>query len=287
MGSTAPARLLDRWILSRLDALVAEVRGALDGYDAARGAGDRGVRRRPLELVRPPQPAPVLEGRAGRRQARRLRDAARGADDLAACSRRSSRTWPTRCGRTWSARSTRRGPTACTSTDYPQPRAGRRDAADRGGGRPGAPGRGAGTHGTGRVGVRTRQPLRDGARQAAGIGERARSARTRRSPRELTARGPRGAERPRRCELHRRRVGAGRAQPVPAAAGDRAAARRRPSARSWPGRGRATGSCCDDGRARGRRRRRCQPTSSSSPRAPGRATRWPRRATCSSRSTPS
>ena len=43
-------------------------------YDAQRATrADRGVRGRAVELVRPPQPAPLLEGRAGRRQARRLR----------------------------------------------------------------------------------------------------------------------------------------------------------------------------------------------------------------------
>ena len=74
--------LLDRWILSRLDALVAEARDVVRRLRRdARHAGHRGVRRRPLELVRAPQPASVLEGRARRRQARRLRDAVRGAHD--------------------------------------------------------------------------------------------------------------------------------------------------------------------------------------------------------------
>jgi isoleucyl-tRNA synthetase len=35
-GAAAARTLLDRWILSRLDALIAEVRAALDGYDAQR-----------------------------------------------------------------------------------------------------------------------------------------------------------------------------------------------------------------------------------------------------------
>ena len=38
MASRRRARLLDRWILSRLDGLVGEVRAALDGYDAMRAA---------------------------------------------------------------------------------------------------------------------------------------------------------------------------------------------------------------------------------------------------------
>ena len=37
-GADAARTLLDRWISSRLDALIAEVRAALDGYDAARAA---------------------------------------------------------------------------------------------------------------------------------------------------------------------------------------------------------------------------------------------------------
>ncbi len=71
---------LDRWILSRLDGLVGEVGAAYAGYDAqARGSGHRIVRGGPVELVRAPQPATVLEGRARRRQAGRLRDVVRSA----------------------------------------------------------------------------------------------------------------------------------------------------------------------------------------------------------------
>ena len=56
-----------------------------------------------IELVRPPQPRPLLGGRReSARQARRLLDAVRmPADDDASWSRRSCRFWPRRCGRTW------------------------------------------------------------------------------------------------------------------------------------------------------------------------------------------
>ena len=76
-GQASELTVNDRWILSRLDGTTAGVRQALDNYDAAaRHPGHRGLRRRPVELVHPPQSPPVLEGRARRRQACRLRDAA-------------------------------------------------------------------------------------------------------------------------------------------------------------------------------------------------------------------
>ena len=59
----------------------------------------------------------------------------------------------------------------------------------------------------------------------------------------------------------------------------------RPSARSWPARDRASGGSARTGPSRSAASS-CSPTSSSSPRGHGRATRSPRRATCSSRSTP-
>ena len=75
-GVEASRTILDRWILSRLDGLIGEVRAALDAYDAdARRAGDRGLRRRAVQLVRASQPATLLEGRARRRQARGVLDA--------------------------------------------------------------------------------------------------------------------------------------------------------------------------------------------------------------------
>ncbi len=62
-GVKTARSLLDRWILSRLDGLVAEVGGGVRRLRRhARRARDRDVRRRPLELVRAPQPAPLLEG---------------------------------------------------------------------------------------------------------------------------------------------------------------------------------------------------------------------------------
>ena len=119
----AARTLLDRWILSRLD--VAGRRrcaAALDAYDAsARDAGDRGVRRRAVELVRPTQPAPLLEGRAGRRTSAPPTPPCTGAGRRRrACSRRSCRTWPRRCGRTWSRRSTPGAPDSVHLADFPE-----------------------------------------------------------------------------------------------------------------------------------------------------------------------
>ena len=58
--------VLDRWLLSELHRLVPEVTAALESFDTPR-AGRRlaDVRRRPVQLVRPPVPAPVLGGRPG------------------------------------------------------------------------------------------------------------------------------------------------------------------------------------------------------------------------------
>ena len=68
----APANDLDRWALSRLAATVETVTERLDALRRhARRPGDRGVRRRPLELVRAPL-APALLGR----RPGRVRDAA-------------------------------------------------------------------------------------------------------------------------------------------------------------------------------------------------------------------
>ena len=54
---------MDRWALAELDAVVTDVTDALEQFDAQR-AGQRlvDVRRRPVELVRPPVAAPVLVG---------------------------------------------------------------------------------------------------------------------------------------------------------------------------------------------------------------------------------
>ena len=70
---------LDRWILSELNRTCAAVVERMDAYDnfAACQRHHR-VRRRPFELVRPPQPRPLLGGRqAAARKARRLLDALR------------------------------------------------------------------------------------------------------------------------------------------------------------------------------------------------------------------
>ena len=70
-----PTHVLDRWVRSRLHHTVAAVTDALDGVRrAARRAGARRVRRRPLELVRAPFARALLERRTTRARAR---DAAR------------------------------------------------------------------------------------------------------------------------------------------------------------------------------------------------------------------
>ena len=54
--------LLDRWVLSRLAHTVAVARDGLDAFDATGGRPrDRGLRGRPLQLVRPPLAAALLE----------------------------------------------------------------------------------------------------------------------------------------------------------------------------------------------------------------------------------
>ena len=62
--SAAPT--LDRWVLSRLHATTETVIERLDDYDTTTaGPRDRGVRRRAVELVRPPVAAPLLGRRPG------------------------------------------------------------------------------------------------------------------------------------------------------------------------------------------------------------------------------
>ena len=79
----SPPTDLDRWALSRLAATVETVTERLDAYDATRaGAGARGVRRRPLQLVRAAL-APALLGR----RPRRLRDPAHVPGDGLAAAR--------------------------------------------------------------------------------------------------------------------------------------------------------------------------------------------------------
>ena len=107
-----PTHVLDRWIRSRLHRTVRTVTDALEDFDALAGdAGARRARRRPLELVRAPLAAALLEVvRPGR-----ARDAARvPARRSRSCSRRSARSSPTRCT------ATSRGPTSrCTSPTGP------------------------------------------------------------------------------------------------------------------------------------------------------------------------
>ena len=67
----APARadrpLLDRWALAELASVTAEVTDALEDFDTQRRRpAARGVRRRPVQLVRPPVPAALLGRRPGR-----------------------------------------------------------------------------------------------------------------------------------------------------------------------------------------------------------------------------
>ncbi len=55
---------LDRWLLSELHQLTIDVTAALHDFDAAcRDEARRGLRRRSFQLVRPPQPPPLLEVR--------------------------------------------------------------------------------------------------------------------------------------------------------------------------------------------------------------------------------
>ncbi len=184
MAPTRRARCSTAGSLSRLDDLVGEVR---DGPRRVRRAGSgtrhRDVRRRSLELVRPSQPASVLEGRARRRQARRLRDAARGADHARAAAgadraarRRRDLGQPRRSG------GLRRSRTACTWPDVPAGPPAARDpaveAAVELARRTVALGR---THAR-RVGVRTRQPLRRVQREAARWAARGAQPRRRPSP---------------------------------------------------------------------------------------------------------
>ena len=69
---------LDRWVLSELQETVQRATERLDDFDAAAAcAGAGGVHRESLELVRAPQPPPLLEERGGHRQGRRLPDALR------------------------------------------------------------------------------------------------------------------------------------------------------------------------------------------------------------------
>ena len=120
---------IDRWILSDLQLLIQTAREAFEAFNV-HGVlpGGRGVRRRQAEqLVRPPQPPPLLEERAGRRQAGRVPDAVHGADDADEAVRPGRcRSWPRRCTRTSSARR------AATAGERPPVRlpAGRR-VADR------------------------------------------------------------------------------------------------------------------------------------------------------------
>ena len=96
---------LDRWVLSRLANTTATVTDALTDVRAPGGGDRRGrPRRRPVQLVRAPQPPPLLAHRprrAGRRHPGRAGDAARGPDDARHCCwRRCARSSPTPCGGT-------------------------------------------------------------------------------------------------------------------------------------------------------------------------------------------
>ena len=173
---------LDRWILSRLSG---DGRG---GHRAprrlrrdVRRPRDRGLRRRPLQLVRAAL-APALLGRATPRAFATLRDVP--GDGRRSCSRRSRRSSPTR-STTGSTAASRR----CTSATGPRP--GARDVAleddmaiAREAVRLGLGARGAAK-------VKLRQPLREAVVVAAGR-ERDAIERARR-------RRARGAERQGRC----------------------------------------------------------------------------------------
>ena len=94
--------------LSELNQLVSDVTDGAGGLRLDGGcARDRGLRRGAVELVRAPQPPPLLE--VGRRlgQARRLRDAVDLPDDAQPPARAvHARSWPKRCTRTSSAAGT-------------------------------------------------------------------------------------------------------------------------------------------------------------------------------------
>ena len=114
-AAAASTHVLDRWIRSRLHGTVATVTDALEGFDALRGAQALdALRRRPLELVRPPLAAALLERRARRRA--RTRRCTRPLAPSRSCSRRSPRSSPTSCTATSPAR-----PTASSVhlTDWP------------------------------------------------------------------------------------------------------------------------------------------------------------------------
>ncbi len=96
--------VLDRWIRSRLHATVEAVTDSLEGFDAlARRAGARGLRRRSLELVRAPVAAALLERRWRRRFGCALHAARVPAHRRVCSSRRTARSSPTTCTRTWRA----------------------------------------------------------------------------------------------------------------------------------------------------------------------------------------
>ena len=84
----AERSLLDRWIISRLNSVIGEVREGLDRIDAASPTRvGRAVRGRPLHLVRAALAPALLEGRRRRRQAGRPGDPLRGADHADAAAR--------------------------------------------------------------------------------------------------------------------------------------------------------------------------------------------------------
>ena len=89
-----PTHVLDRWVLGELDDTVAAVTDALEGFDAlGRRHPPRPLRRRPVELVRAPQPAPVLEEPATRPPTPPCTDCL--VDHRRSCWPRSARSWPT------------------------------------------------------------------------------------------------------------------------------------------------------------------------------------------------
>ena len=98
------ARELDRWILSELNRTAAAVVERMDAYDNFAACGQLTAFVDALsQLVRPPQPRPLLErGQARARQARRLLDAVRvPADDGEADRPVRAVSGRGACGRTW------------------------------------------------------------------------------------------------------------------------------------------------------------------------------------------
>ena len=246
-GVDGARTLLDRWILSRLDALVEEVGSALDEYDAQRAT-------RAIEAF-----VDDLSNWYVRRNRRRFWKGELDADKRAAyatlhevlttVARLLAPIIPHLADAIWD------NLVAAVDPRRPGQRApGRLSHAPRRPARPvrrgrrgaGAPHRRPRSHGPGRL--RGPDPAAAARRQRQAARRQApRSAPTRRCGRGADRPGHRGAQRP-GPGAHPRRVGDGRAHALPAPAGHRSAPRPRRSGRSWPARAAAPGRPATTGR---------------------------------------